>query len=94
MLDLRPLTPKDYHKNLSKAGVLPTCAICGRGIKATNPRYVHIHNGGRAVVTDEEASTLDPVADMGVFPIGPECLRKHPEVRPYLVNAPAARRGG
>jgi hypothetical protein len=83
MINLFPLTPPDYHKNLERAGDLPTCAICGRGIKAKNPQSVHVHAGGAAIVTEEEAAILSAAADMGWFPIGPECLRKHPEIKPY-----------
>lgn len=84
MIDTSKMTPPDYHRNMEKAGDLPTCVICGRGIKAENPPMVHLHDGGWCIVTEEEATALSPNADMGFYPIGPECLRKHPEIKPYV----------
>ena len=88
MITLSPLTPPDFHKNLEKAGDLPTCVICGRGIKSENPKMVHLHDGGAAIVTEAEAATMDPAADLCFYPIGPECLRKHPEIKNYVRQNP------
>jgi hypothetical protein len=27
---------------------------------------------------------MDPGADLGCYPIGADCLRRHPELRPYV----------
>lgn len=75
---------KDFQKNQEKAGDLLPCVVCGRGIKAKNPRMVHVHDGGASIVTEDEAAKLNPNADMCFFPIGPCCLRKHPELKPYI----------
>src|SRR5258706_7089060 len=76
---------KDFHKNQERSGngEYPPCIVCGRGIKAANPAYVHVHCGGSHVVTEAHAATLSPGADLGFYPIGPCCLKKHPELRPY-----------
>jgi len=59
------------------------CFICGRDVK--NPKhFIHVHEGGRTIVTEEEAKTLDPSGDMGGFCVGPECIRNHPEIKPYI----------
>jgi hypothetical protein len=84
MIKLWPLTPPDYRKNQEKAGDLPTCVICGRGIKAQSPKMVHLHDGGSAIVTETEAAELDAAGDMYFYPIGPECLRNHPEIKDYV----------
>lgn len=76
----------DFHKNQENAGDLPPCVVCGRGIKAENPRMVHVHNGGVSLVADGEMTDLSPFADCGMFPIGPCCLRKHPELKPYVLK--------
>lgn len=56
--------------------------MCGRAV--TKPQWtVHLHNGGESLVTEEEAAKLDAAGDMGCYPIGADCLRKHPEVKPY-----------
>ena len=45
---------------------------------------VHVHGGGYCVVTEAEADTMDPCADLGMQPIGSECFRKHKRVlEPY-----------
>ena len=80
-----PQRTPDYHKNMSKAGDLPTCIICGRGIKAVAPASVHVHGGGSLVVTEEEAATMSAAADVGIYPIGPECLKNHPEMKAYVL---------
>jgi hypothetical protein len=59
------------------------CCICGKNIRAAK-RFVHIHNGGESLVTEVEAATMDEAADLGLQPIGEDCIRKHPEVKPYL----------
>lgn len=59
------------------------CIICGRQVR--DPRYmVHVHDGGDSIVTEVEASMLSESADMGLFPIGPDCLKAHPEIKPYV----------
>lgn len=66
------------------------CIICG--CKAANARYwVHVHGGFSTIVTDEEAAALNKGdergADMGMFPIGSDCLRKHPEIKSYVQDS-------
>lgn len=62
------------------------CIICGRKCR-TLDNLVHVHGGFSTIVTEEEAKKLnvtDGGADMGMFPIGPDCLKKHPELRTYV----------
>lgn len=61
------------------------CQLCGAPIvDQAKAVMVHVHNGGCDVVTEEEAATLDPCADLGMQPIGPECFRKHKKIlEPY-----------
>lgn len=82
-----PRSP-NYHRNKSRPlrgkqrDALP-CAICG--LPVVNVRYeVHVHNGGGSLVTDEEAAGMDPAGDLGFHPVGTDCVRAHPELRPYL----------
>lgn len=81
-----PPRTKNYHKNMSKAGDLPTCIICGRGIKVESPAAVRVHAGGAAVVTEEETAQMNASADLGVYPIGTDCLRRHPELKTYVLR--------
>lgn len=82
-----PYSP-NYHRNKRRPvpararDALP-CALCG--LPVVNVRYeVHVHDGGGKLVTEEEAATMDPAADLGFHPVGPDCVRRHPELRPYL----------
>lgn len=78
---------KTYNRNQRHAHDMPTCVICGKGIKA--PRYhVHVHYGGGTVVTESEAVTANlngwASGDLYFYPIGSDCLAKHPEYLPYV----------
>lgn len=85
MLEIQ--TTRNFHRNMENAGDLHPCAICGKGVR--NPRYwVHIWYGN-AAVTEEEAAALRLQedrgdGDTGMYPIGPDCLRRHPEYRKYI----------
>lgn len=84
-----PFAP-DFSENMDRTnshGDHP-CIICGR--KARQSRYwVHVHGGFTTIVTEQEAERLNATeyvrADMGMFPIGSDCLRKHPELKEYVV---------
>lgn len=74
----------DYDKWASKArGDYNPCIICGRAAGKT-AAFVRVHNGGSVVVTEQESATLNPMADMGMQPIGRNCLARHPEYLPYI----------
>ena len=84
-----PYSPNysDNRNRSSRIDALP-CAVCGKAV--SNPRYwVHVHNGGSHLVTEEEAATLDPAADMYSFPLGRDCYRTHPELQPYVMRGDA-----
>jgi len=78
----------DFSEQMDRTGShgRSPCIVCGR--QCPNPRYmVHVHEGLLTIVTEEEATRLnedDPSGDMGMWPIGTDCLKKHPELRPYV----------
>lgn len=78
-----------HHPNYSKnqeriTGDAYPCVVCGKAVTRPNPKQVRMWLG-TALVTDAEAEALnDPASDMGYYPIGNDCLRKHPELRPYM----------
>lgn len=88
-----------YERNTERypcrAGEDP-CLVCGKPIKQANQHHmVHLHNGGWTAVTEAEAAELDArdhakgvTADLGGWPIGPDCLRQHPELLPYVQGDP------
>jgi len=75
----------DYDKNRYYGIPDSPCVVCGR--PCPNPRFMlHYWDGGYAV-TEQEAQALDrddPGGDLGMYPIGSDCLRKHPELKPYV----------
>ena len=80
-----------YHDHVGKSDGnddYQPCIICGKPVNIdTNPKtvpWIHDHNGGGCAVTETEARALDPGADLGWWPIGSDCLRKHPELKPYV----------
>lgn len=79
--------PADYTKNLERHGMrkaLP-CIVCDRATKAVSPAMLRIF-WGTHIVTDEEASQIIATkgGDLCSYPIGPDCLRRHPEIKPYV----------
>lgn len=74
-----------YAENAAKCkGSTQPCAICGKPVPRPQ-HYAHMHEGGAAIVTEEEAATLDPAGDLGAYPVGPDCARL-PALKPYLHN--------
>jgi len=62
------------------------CAVCGKAIK--NPKqFLHLF-WGDTVVTEEEAARIIATegsgGDLLFFPVGNDCLKKHPELKPFL----------
>lgn len=83
-----------YNLNCRKVkdGQMP-CAVCGKGITMEGHRlWVHIHGGGGELVTETEANERNrdggENADLYFHPIGRDCLRSHPELRPYVTDVP------
>lgn len=75
---VRPFSGAKYEQNSERAGDLFPCAICGNGCKNWIGA-VHVVAGGARFATKEEHEGTIPVdsaADMGCFPVGPECARK------------------
>jgi hypothetical protein len=77
---------RDYNEDRLRPGEMP-CCVCGKGIKRDNWKYsVHLF-WGATVVTEAEAAELyakgDGNGDMSFYPLGAECYRNLPEIRPY-----------
>lgn len=74
-----------YSQNQERfaKGDASPCVLCGKAVE--KPRYeVHLHQGGSHVVTEKEARCLDPGGDMGMYPLGAECYKRCPGIRPYV----------
>lgn len=60
------------------------CIICNREVK--NPKFwIHIVDGGTKII-DPNQKWSDPNSDLGLHPVGSDCIRKHPQIRPYVVK--------
>jgi hypothetical protein len=81
-----------FNSNRKKANTeFQGCIICGKECK--KPKYwVWEHLGGGTLVTEEESENLNKNgrenADVGCWPIGSDCLKKNPEIKPYIVGTP------
>lgn len=85
---------KNYHDNSERTnangeGNCP-CIVCGRAINMDRPHWmVYVHGGGSVIVTETEHTEMNRAnerGDLGCYPIGPECLRKHPDIKPYAIR--------
>lgn len=82
-------TNENYSSNQDKfpcKGNTYPCVVCGK--PCPNPKFMlWVHCGGDTAVTIEEGERLNAAgeegSDLGSQPIGVDCLRKHPELKPY-----------
>lgn len=64
---------RSFHLNLDP------CVICGRPVR--HPKYWLVVVDGGSAFGDTNSDPNDP-GYMGGFPIGPDCLAQHPELKP------------
>jgi hypothetical protein len=80
----------DFSKNVGKGfGEHLYCIVCGKSV--SNPKH-HIRLfWGSTGVTQTEANDIianeGEGGDLGCYPVGSDCLRKHPELKPYTDDA-------
>lgn len=83
-----PYNTKLIEKNEKQYGMNDGshCIICNKPVDMVgkNTAFVRII-AATAIGTPTEAEA-DPDADMGLYPIGPDCLRRHPELKPYVMT--------
>lgn len=61
------------------------CVVCGKPVKAPGKLFVHVIDGGGSVCTpDEDDAHWGRNDDLGIQPIGSDCARRHPEMKPYI----------
>lgn len=60
------------------------CAVCGRPLRRGRVSYwLYAHDG--AALSQVEAVRV-PKGDRELLPLGGDCLRQHPELRPYVLT--------
>jgi hypothetical protein len=74
------------YKDCGVGGPHGPCIVCGREVKTQRPNFLRVHGGGIYAVTEDEAESMDRAGDCGLQPIGPECLRRYPELKPYATK--------
>jgi hypothetical protein len=78
-----PFSPR-RDQNLHRHGHKEHCFVCGKELKAgQRKQYLHVFYGSHAVTEEEAVALNDPAGDCYFFPIGTECLRRHPELKAY-----------
>lgn len=80
--------PRSERRYEGDTGDYPTCIICGRPIRAKTPKYLHIVGGGLQVLSPvddaEYRDAGDNPGDMYYHPVGAGCLKRHPQLKPYV----------
>lgn len=89
MAVIRLVRNANYSKNYN--GFTPgdsegPCVICGRAVKAPAKYWVHeVNGGGEACTPDEDEQHYQhDGGDLGAQPIGANCVKLHPELKPYI----------
>lgn len=63
------------------------CIVCSKPINTDKHRlWVRIFEGC-FICTAAEAEA-DPAGDTGYYPVGKECVKRFPELKPYVEEAP------
>lgn len=68
------------------------CAVCNRPVKLTGrTKMLWVHGGGGEAVTAAEGERRnaagEEASDLGLQPVGSDCLRRNPELLPYVLAA-------
>lgn len=82
----------DHTRNQERTNMAEAmpCIVCGRAVKQLKTAWCVRVFWGSHIVTDEEAVAIiakeGDGGDLCYYPIGPDCLRRHPELQPYAVR--------
>lgn len=87
---------KDWNKNYSSKPIVDgeVCIVCGKLIKDVNRKHSVRVFWGVTAVTEAEANEIIAKegygGDLSYYPVGSDCLRKQPELKPYVEDAAKA----
>lgn len=62
------------------------CFICGVPCNPKTARLIHLCGGGSLVRDHKDDCKGDGC--LAGYPVGPNCLRRHPEIKPYVSSRP------
>lgn len=66
------------------------CIVCGLAMPSPKFMCHVIDGGGVALHPDDEGIYVSDGGDMNFLPVGADCLRRHPALKPYAVKVGAA----
>ena len=83
----RPFDHPDFRKNQSRITRGVPCAVCGKEVEtdakgtplSPRTRMIRVVDGGARFASPTEV--VSEAGDMGYFPVGSECLRRHPALK-------------
>lgn len=83
----------DRAKNAARVkGEREPCYVCGRAVSTEKNDFywIEVGGGGHDALLPQEVDAGDP-GYLGCHPVGADCLKKQPALRPYARKAAAAR---
>lgn len=82
-----PKSPQYDQNNKKCKGIYYPCVVCGKEVR--KPKYMIecVHGGCDVAAMPDTADTSDG-GYMGLYPIGFDCLKNHPELKPYVKKRP------
>lgn len=90
MIEIQSNPDKGYQEDKTGANrddYMP-CVVCGRACKtSTHKHWLHLFWSFTAVTDIEAQEIIRSEGDSGdllYYPIGANCLKKHPELKPYV----------
>jgi hypothetical protein len=76
---------KNYDRNIDQGGDHP-CLVCGKSVQpVANTWWLRLDYAGAPNVIDHDAPD-GAEAEMGCWPVGNDCLKRHPKLKPYAVQ--------
>ena len=73
----------DYKTDAKGSGY--PCVVCGRPVEHPIYEVECVDGGSDLCVTPGTANESDP-GYMGYYPVGVKCLKKHPELAPFVLT--------
>lgn len=80
----KPFSGPKYLENMTEGTRGNPCVLCGRSVIACQGRapFLRVADGGARFASSGEE--IAPEGDMGLYAIGPDCLRRHPDLLPMV----------
>lgn len=70
------------------------CVVCGKGLKEDKAKHlVQVYEGSYLISESDKANLIAEKTqevynsgDCGLYAVGTDCLKRHPEIKPYLIR--------